>query len=235
VHDAVPQPLEPLTFGHLLKGRSTLPKAKETPLGQIYEGMILLDNNVVRADWRKAKAIVTDTLTKYEATIHTARRWDERALAYPIKGNQRATYFLSYFELPNGHSDELRRALDLNASVLRYLFLAVDEIPEEESDLASAEDDSAHTVDAPPADGPRPTAFDEIDEARESERQRVRDEEDGAKAAAAEREAESAEKSDSDSEPEAEAEAEAKPETEAKPEEAAATTATSDGDSPQES
>jgi ribosomal protein S6 len=194
-------------------------------LGQIYEGMILLDNNVVRADWRKAKAIVTDTLTKYEATIHTARRWDERALAYPIKGNQRATYFLSYFELPNGHSDELRRALDLNASVLRYLFLAVDEVPEEESDLASAEDDSAHTVDAPPADGPRPTAFDEIDEARESERQRIRDEEDAAKAAAAEGGGESAEKSDSDSEPEVEAE----------PEEAAATTATSDGDSPQES
>lgn len=194
-------------------------------MGQIYEGMILLDNNVVRADWRKAKAIVTDTLTKYEATIHTARRWDERALAYPIKGNQRATYFLSYFELPNGHSDELRRALDLNASVLRYLFLAVDEVPEEESDLASAEDDSAHTVDAPPADGPRPTAFDEIDEARESERQRIRDEEDAAKAAAAEGGGESAEKSDSDSEPEVEAE----------PEEAAATTATSDGDSPQES
>jgi len=205
-------------------------------LGQIYEGMILLDNNVVRADWRKAKAIVTDTLTKYEATIHTARRWDERALAYPIKGNQRATYFLSYFELPNGHSDELRRALDLNASVLRYLFLAVDEVPEEESDLASAEDDSAHTVDAPPADGPRPTAFDEIDEARESERQRVRDEEDAAKAAAAERDAESAEKSDSDSEAKPDSEADSAPESEPKPEEAAATTtATSDGDSPQES
>ncbi|MDE0904957.1 MAG: 30S ribosomal protein S6 [Planctomycetota bacterium] len=205
-------------------------------MGQIYEGMILLDNNVVRADWRKAKAIVTDTLTKYEATIHTARRWDERALAYPIKGNQRATYFLTYFELPNGHSDELRRALDLNASVLRYLFLAVDEIPEEESDLASAEDDSAHTVDAPPADGPRPTAFDEIDEARESERQRVRDEEDAAKAAAAEREAESAEKSDSDSEAKPDSEADSAPESEPKPEEAAATTtATSDGDSPQES
>ena len=205
-------------------------------MGQIYEGMILLDNNVVRADWRKAKAIVTDTLTKYEATIHTARRWDERALAYPIKGNQRATYFLSYFELPNGHSDELRRALDLNASVLRYLFLAVDEVPEEESDLASAEDDSAHTVDAPPADGPRPTAFDEIDEARESERQRVRDEEDAAKAAAAERDAESAEKSDSDSEAKPDSEADSAPESEPKPEEAAATTtATSDGDSPQES
>lgn len=205
-------------------------------MGQIYEGMILLDNNVVRADWRKAKAIVTDTLTKYEATIHTARRWDERALAYPIKGNQRATYFLTYFELPNGHSDELRRALDLNASVLRYLFLAVDEIPEEESDLASAEDDSAHTVDAPPADGPRPTAFDEIDEARESERQRVRDEEDAAKAAAAEREAESAEKSDSDSEAKPDSEADSAPKSEPKPEEAAATTtATSDGDSPQES
>jgi ribosomal protein S6 len=160
-------------------GRSTFRKAKETYLGQIYEGMILLDNDLVRADWRKAKAVLTDTLDKYGAVIHTARRWDERALAYPIKGNQRATYFLFYFELPNGRSSELRRSLDLNADVLRYLFLAVDEIPAEEAELASAEESSDFEVELPPEDGPRPSAFDELDAARENERERLRSDEDG--------------------------------------------------------
>lgn len=142
-------------------------------MGQIYEGMVLLDNDVVRNDWRKAKAIVTETLGKYEAIIHTARRWDERALAYPIKRNQRATYFLTYFELPKGQSNELRRSFDLNEHVLRYLFLAVDEVPAEEADLASAEESTDFAVEAPPEDGPRPTAFDEIDAQRESEQARA--------------------------------------------------------------
>ena len=43
-------------------------------MAQIYEAMFLLDNQVVREDWGKAKAIVTDTLEKHGATIHDVRR-----------------------------------------------------------------------------------------------------------------------------------------------------------------
>ena len=116
-------------------------------MGQIYEGMVLVDNDVVRADWRQAKALVTDTLTKYGATVHSARRWDERALAYPIAGRQRATYYLAYFELPEGNSEAMRRDFDLNERILRYLFTAVEELPEGEAALAAEEDGEEHVHD----------------------------------------------------------------------------------------
>lgn len=134
-------------------------------MGQIYEGMVLVDNDVVRADWRAAKALVTDTLTKYGATIHSARRWEERALAYPIAGRQRATYYITYFELPGDNSESMRRDLDLNERVLRYLFTAVDELPEGEAALAAEEDGAEYVVPEPPRDPEPASPFGEFDAA----------------------------------------------------------------------
>ena len=57
--------------------------------------MFLLDNQVVRVDYKAAKAVVIDTLKKHGAEIVSARRWDERRLAYPIAGRQRATFLPS--------------------------------------------------------------------------------------------------------------------------------------------
>ena len=138
-------------------------------MGQIYEGMVLVDNDVVRADWRQAKALVTDTLTKYGATVHCARRWDERALAYPIAGRQRATYYIAYFELPEGNSESMRRDFDLNERVLRYLFTAVDELPEGEAALAAEEDGEEFVVPEPPQDPEPASPFNEFEEEAEEE------------------------------------------------------------------
>jgi ribosomal protein S6 len=126
--------------------------------------MVLVDNDVVRADWRQAKALVTDTLTKYGATVHSARRWDERALAYPIAGRQRATYYLAYFELPEGNSEAMRRDFDLNERILRYLFTAVEELPEGEAALAAEEDGEEYVVPEPPQDPEPPSPFNEFEQ-----------------------------------------------------------------------
>lgn len=134
---------------------------------QMYEAMVLLDNDVVREGYEKAKSVVTDALTKYEATVHACRRWDERRLAYPIRRKNRATYFLSYFELQGDKMPLLRRELELNERVLRYLLLAVDGLPEGEADQAKVEESAEFTVPAPPEDdaievAEEPTA--EVDE-----------------------------------------------------------------------
>lgn len=118
----------------------------------IYEGMFLIDNAAVREDWSAAKAIVTGTLEKHGATIHTARRWDERRLAYPIKRRNRATFLLSYFEIPGENVPAMRRDFELNDTILRNLQIAVDAIPEEEKELAQAEMSDDFVVPAPPED-----------------------------------------------------------------------------------
>ena len=127
----------------------------------LYEGMFLLDNQVVRQDWSKAKSIVTDLLEKHGATIKTARRWDERRLAYPIKKRNRATFLLTYSEIPAEGIATLRRDLELSEDILRYLFLSTDEVPEEEMDLTKAEGSDEFVVPLPPEDH----EIDELEEA----------------------------------------------------------------------
>ena len=119
---------------------------------QTYEGMFLLDNQVVREDWRKAKGIVTDALKKHGAKVVSARRWDERRLAYPIRRRRRATYCLTYYEMGNAGITALRRDLELNENVLRYLILATESVPANELELAAAEDAAGFVVPAPPPD-----------------------------------------------------------------------------------
>jgi small subunit ribosomal protein S6 len=114
--------------------------------------MFLLDNQVVREDWKKAKGIVTDALKKHGAKVVCARRWDERRLAYPIHRRRRATFCIAYYEMGNAGIGPLRRDLELNENVLRYLILAKESVPAGELDLAAAEDAAGFAVPAPPPD-----------------------------------------------------------------------------------
>ncbi len=117
-----------------------------------YEGMFLLDNQVVRADWRQAKAMVTDLLAKNGAKVLCARRWDERKLAYPIKGRTRGTYLLAYFEIEGPGLNSVRRDFELDERVLRYLLLKVDAIPAGEMEKAAEEGADGYVVPPPPTD-----------------------------------------------------------------------------------
>lgn len=119
---------------------------------QIYEGMFLLDNEVVRADWKRAKEVVTGTLEKHGGKIHAARRWDERRLAYPIQRRRRATYLLAYYEVPPEHITNLRRDFDLSESVLRYLITATEEVPAREVELSEFENSAEFVAPPPPED-----------------------------------------------------------------------------------
>ena len=121
----------------------------------LYEGMFLLDNQVVRTDWRNAKSLVTDLLAKHGGEVTTARRWDERKLAYPIEGRQRGTYLLTYYKLSGDGIIGLRRDLELSETVLRYMLTRVDAVPETEQALHDAELDSSFEIPAPPEDDER--------------------------------------------------------------------------------
>jgi small subunit ribosomal protein S6 len=119
-------------------------------LTTVYEGMFLLDNQVVREDWKKAKGLVTDALQKHGGTVLASRRWDERKLAYPIKRRRRGTFCLTYYQMGNEGITGLRRDLELSEHVLRYLIVATDAVPEGELELAAAEDAADFSAPTPP-------------------------------------------------------------------------------------
>ena len=118
----------------------------------LYEGMFLLDNNVVREDWNKAKEAATSVLEKHGASITTSRRWAERSLAYTIQKSNRGTYMLTHFQADPDSIKIMRRDLELNESVMRYLVLRVEEVPEGEQELHDAELSTDFTVPEPPED-----------------------------------------------------------------------------------
>jgi small subunit ribosomal protein S6 len=198
-------------------------------LTQIYEGMFVLDNQVVREGWNDAKAIVTGTLEKHGGTVHTARRWDERRLAYPIEGRLRGTYLLAYYELPIENIEAMRRDFNLSEKVLRYLELSVDAVPEGERELAAVESGADFSVpEPPPDDTPEPEAESEGDD---GDRDRRRDErkKEEPKKEEPEGESKDGESKDGDAKPDAKPEPEAKSEPEAttEPESAPAAESTS--------
>ena len=118
----------------------------------LYEGMFLLDNDAVRAGWKAAKATATGLIEKHGGKVHTARRWQECKLAYPIKRKNRATFMLAHYEIAGDGIEGMLRDLELNETVLRYLLLNVDEVPEDERKLSAEEDDDGFSVPEPPAD-----------------------------------------------------------------------------------
>ena len=170
-----------------------------------YEAMFLLDNDSVRSGWRAAKGVVTGLVEKHGGKTVTARRWDERRLAYPIKGKRRATYLLTYCDLAEDAIPGLVRDLEINERVLRHLILRADSVPEAEHELSRAEDADDFSVPAPPEDDavdvveePEPEAADERKAEAKSEGETKAEGDSKAEGAGAEPASESEAKADSD-------------------------------------
>ena len=93
-----------------------------------YECMVLLDNREVKQGWEPLKQTVTAMFEKFNADVVSARRWDERPLAYPIRGQRRGTYMLVYYKGDPQQNTGIRRELELAEPVLRYMTTVCEEI-----------------------------------------------------------------------------------------------------------
>lgn len=91
-----------------------------------YEGMFLLDNHAAQADFEGTAGQVDAILEKHGATLVQKEKWDERKLAYEIKGQRRATYYLVYFQSDPLKLAEMREDLGLNEVVLRQMMFVLD-------------------------------------------------------------------------------------------------------------
>lgn len=90
-----------------------------------YEGMFLLDSSKVAASWDNAVQHVHDILTKHQAEIVASRQWDERRLAYAVRGHKKGTYLLTFFRSEGEHLKEISADCKLSDVILRELMLRV--------------------------------------------------------------------------------------------------------------
>jgi len=107
-----------------------------------YECMFLLDTNKVSGDVPTAAKQLHTILEKNHAEVLASRPWDERRLAYPIKGHKKGLFYLTYFRSEGKSLVNIGRDVALNEMILRSLVLKID--PKlEETLLALARDEHA--------------------------------------------------------------------------------------------
>ncbi|MHC4716520.1 MAG: 30S ribosomal protein S6 [Planctomycetota bacterium] len=91
-----------------------------------YEAMFVLDAG--NSDFEAASAPVRDALARSEAEMLAIKPWDERRLAYEVKGRRRGLYVLTYFKADPARLDALEHDVQLDERILRALILSADHV-----------------------------------------------------------------------------------------------------------
>jgi len=84
------------------------------------------------SDFHAASQPVNTVLERSDAEILSINPWEERRLAYEIKGFKRGLYILTYFKMDPANLSELHRDSELNEGILRMMILRRDRITDEE-------------------------------------------------------------------------------------------------------
>jgi small subunit ribosomal protein S6 len=92
----------------------------------VYEGMFILDSGRYGRDPEGVSGQIAKVIQEAGGEILVSRLWEERRLAFPIKGHRKGTYWLAYFRLPGEALAAVRQRFRLSESIVRMLVLKVD-------------------------------------------------------------------------------------------------------------
>jgi small subunit ribosomal protein S6 len=99
---------------------------------KLYEGMFLVDSADAASDWDGVNAVIKKILDKAEAEIVSIKKWDDRRLAYDIKGTSRGTYILCYFKAGGEKIQGIEKAVQLSEKIIRVLILSTEQMTKED-------------------------------------------------------------------------------------------------------
>jgi len=106
----------------------------ETITKQLYEGMFLVDVAKASSDWDGVISNITKILERSGSEIISIKKWDDRKLAYDIKGQSRGVYIISYFKVDGPKVQEIEKNLRLSEQVMRLLILNAELMTQEDID-----------------------------------------------------------------------------------------------------
>jgi small subunit ribosomal protein S6 len=102
----------------------------------LYEGLFLLNQQSASADFAGTVDFVRQVFQRAEAELIVLRKWDERTLAYEVKGQKRGVYLLAYFRARGTQIANIERDCNLSEQILRALILKADHMGELELEAA---------------------------------------------------------------------------------------------------
>ena len=92
----------------------------------VYECLFILDSNRYARDPQAVAQGISDMVTSNDGEILVTRLWNEQKLAYPINGNRKGTYWLTYFSMEGNSLSAFERSCRLNDNVMRNLTIKID-------------------------------------------------------------------------------------------------------------
>ncbi len=95
-----------------------------------YEGLFLFPQTAT-AHLQEAVDHIKTILERADVELISLGKWDERRLAYEIKGNKRGVYFLVYFKAAASKLAGIERDCNLSEDLLRVMITRADHIPPE--------------------------------------------------------------------------------------------------------
>ena len=101
-----------------------------------YEGMFLFPQSA-GSDLGGAVSHIESILERADAELLAICKWDERRLAYDIKGNKRGLYLLTYFKSDRSKIASIERDCNLSEMLLRAMVVRAEHIPTEEIEAAN--------------------------------------------------------------------------------------------------
>ena len=110
-----------------------------------YEGLFLFPQSVT-ANLQAASDHVKEILQRAEVNLISFKKWDERRLAYEVKGNRRGVFFLVYFEAPGSAIARIDRDCNLSEQVLRALITRADNMSLEQMQAADGQQQLADEI-----------------------------------------------------------------------------------------
>jgi len=92
----------------------------------VYEGLFILDSNRYSRNPAEVSGKIPALIEGLGGEMLASRLWEERRLAYPINGQRKGTYWLTYFRIEGEQLGELTKQCERSDNMLRQLFLKVD-------------------------------------------------------------------------------------------------------------
>jgi small subunit ribosomal protein S6 len=108
-------------------------KAKKTEekTAATYEAMFLL-GSAHATDVDAATKTVRGIIERHEGKIIVLKKWDERKLAYEIRGEKRGLYIIAFFTSPPAAIAPIERDVTLSDDILRVIVTKADHLNADE-------------------------------------------------------------------------------------------------------
>jgi small subunit ribosomal protein S6 len=112
----------------VIENKKGTPSGKKMVKGEpkLYEAMFLVDSAEATTDWDGVTAAIKGILEKAGAEIVSMRKWDDRKLAYEIKGKSKGTYILCYFRAAGSKLRDIEKDIQLSERIMRALILCAE-------------------------------------------------------------------------------------------------------------